>query len=105
VATPEGDEQAVVRELQEETGLRGVVVRLLFRQQISTGQCACFLVDVADPDSSTLGHDPELSASEQWLVDVRWFPILDKAGDFQVAEVLRAVTHMRSDEVSGPSAP
>lgn len=74
VGTAKRQEQAVVRELQEETGLRGVVVRLLFSHRISTGRCACFLVEVADPHSAGLGQDPELSASEQWLADVWWIP-------------------------------
>ena len=91
VGTAERHDQAVVRELQEETGLRGVVVRLLFRHRISTGQSACYLVEVADPHVAALGHDPELPASEQWLADVQWFPISDKAEDLQVAEVLRAL--------------
>lgn len=91
VGTAERHDEAVVRELQEETGLRGAVVRLLFSHRVSTGQSACYLVEVADPHAAALGNDPELPPNEQWLVDVRWFPIAEKAEDFQVAEVLRAL--------------
>ena len=66
---------AALRELQEETGLRGTVIR----QTAVTGSeqqdlTYTYLVDVGNQDPRT-GRDPEFGPREQILVEVRWLAL------------------------------
>ncbi len=76
-AVEEGEmpRDAALRELQEETGLRGTVVR----QTAVTGSLQqdvtyTYLVDVGNQQPRT-GRDPEFSQREQILVEIRWMPL------------------------------
>ena len=74
---------AALRELDEETGLNGRVVRRLFDD--------CFLVEVPPGSEAKLGHDPELPPDGQHLHGVKWFPLAEKRSDRQVARVIDAL--------------
>jgi aminoglycoside phosphotransferase (APT) family kinase protein/ADP-ribose pyrophosphatase YjhB (NUDIX family) len=77
---PEPD--AALRELREEAGLGGVVVRELYRRTYGMGREVCFLVDAGDEPAAT--DDPDVSA-------VGWLPLDDVADDWQVARVRAAL--------------
>src|SRR5688572_24914542 len=69
-------EAAVLRELAEETGLSGRIVRQLFALPYKYGLSTTYLVAVDNLTSLRLGHDPEeQGAAHQKLVDVAWQPI------------------------------
>jgi len=85
-------EDAAVRELAEETLLRGVVERHLYTTEGGDGAIErCYLVRVDPEEEATLGHDPELPSGEQELHGVAWLPLADLADDVQVALVLAAL--------------
>lgn len=96
----ESPEDAAVRELFEETGLRGVVVRHLF-----TDGSACFLVDVPDDAEAVLGFDPELPPDGQHLHDVRWFTFEEKRDDRQVRLVIPALGAYDDRDANRSDAP
>jgi 8-oxo-dGTP diphosphatase len=91
-------EDAVVREVAEETGLHGTVVRLLYQERPDHERDPvrehCFLLQVSDGDEPRLGYDPEESHIEsvsRMLQDVAWVPLDDMRGDIQVTAVLTAL--------------
>ena len=74
----ESPEAAALRELKEECGLTGAIIR-----QTSTGLSAAivgcdigytFLVDIGDQEPH-LGIDPELAGKEQILADLKWLKL------------------------------
>jgi ADP-ribose pyrophosphatase YjhB (NUDIX family) len=73
---------AALRELREEAGLGGIVVRELYRRTYGQGSEVCFLVETDDDPALT--GDPDISA-------VQWFPLDGLAGDLQVSRVLAAL--------------
>lgn len=88
----ESPEQAAVRELREETGLCGQVLRPLFDEAFGRGLCRCFLLAAAG--EAALGHDPEeshLAPAERMLQAVAWQPLAAFSGDRQVSRVLQAL--------------
>lgn len=92
----ETPEAAVVREVWEETGLTGSMVRFLWEETIDDGtkQCLCFLVEAATEHEAQLGFDPEqieLPAEERMLQDVEWHSLRSMKDDCQVAQVLRCL--------------
>ena len=76
-------EGAALRELREEAGLGGVVVRELYRRTYGQGSEVCFLVE--SEDEPALTQDPDITA-------VRWFPLDDLAHDMQVSRVRAALS-------------
>jgi 8-oxo-dGTP diphosphatase len=86
-------EDAAIRELAEETLLRGVVERHLFTRQLSDDGDVerCYLLRVDSEEEAALGHDPELPRGDQELHGVAWFPVADRADDVQVTLVLGAL--------------
>ena len=76
-------EGAALRELREEAGLGGVVVRELYRRTYGQGSEVCFLVE--SEDEPALTQDPDITA-------VRWFPLDDLAHDMQVSHVRAALS-------------
>lgn len=76
--------QAALRELDEETGLRGSIVRELYRLPLET----CFLCHVDAAQEPALGTDPELSGRPAMLTAVAWVPIARLTDDIQVRLVL-----------------
>lgn len=79
---PDEDEHAAtLRELREETGLTGAVVRELYRRTYGSGPEVCFLVESDGEPCST--EDADVS-------EVAWHP-LDTPDDLQLARVRRAL--------------
>jgi 8-oxo-dGTP pyrophosphatase MutT (NUDIX family) len=85
----EKPEEAALRELYEETGLNGKIVRFLFTMPYELGTSATFLVEI-DPDAQVvLGYDPEEEQEElKMLEDVAWFPVEDLSDHPEVQRVL-----------------
>lgn len=85
-------EDAVLREVREETGLYGTVVRPLYEGRYRYGPEHCFLVSVAEDEQPRLGHDPEeIGQPHQILTAVSWKPISSVADDHHVARVIEAL--------------
>lgn len=73
VMAGEAPEAAVVRELREETGLEGRVVRKLFTIPYKYGASTTFLVIVEPTAVPVLGFDPEeVGSAYQKLIAVAW---------------------------------
>lgn len=85
-------EAAVLRELNEETGLGGRVVRCLFTLPSSGGDHHCFQVEVDVNSEPILGFDPEIKPGEEpLLIAIGWFTLKEKAHDWQVAKVIESL--------------
>lgn len=78
----EADAEAALRELREETGLRGSEPRWLCDLPEP-----CFLVTVADDAEPRLDIDPSLPDASE-IVAVGWRPLADVTDDIQVAQVI-----------------
>ncbi len=90
--TGESPEVAVLRELYEETGLVGRIIRLLFTIPYKYGLSTTFLVEVDAGAETVLGVDPEeADADHRKLVDVAWLPVMDMRENPEVKEFLRAL--------------
>jgi 8-oxo-dGTP pyrophosphatase MutT (NUDIX family) len=88
----ETPEEAVVREVYEETRLRGTVLRSLLSHLYAHGEETVFLVEVADTEVARLGEDPEeRDRAHRVLSDVRWFHLDEVGNDVQVAKVRKAL--------------
>jgi 8-oxo-dGTP diphosphatase len=88
----ESPEDAIVREVQEETRLNGRVVRLLHAGRYSLGSESIYLVEVDASQQPTLGHDPEEDGLDHPLLrDIRWMPLAELANDHQMAPALEAL--------------
>jgi 8-oxo-dGTP diphosphatase len=71
----ETPEEAVLRELKEESGLEGRVKKPLFTYQHPQGPSTCFLVEVDPQAEAVLGYDPDLIDKPPRLVDITWLPL------------------------------
>ncbi len=71
--------QAAVRELEEETGLRGTIVREMFRRPSEMG----FLCAVTADQEPVLGFDPEVEDGSAMLQSLAWMPLVDLIDDVQ----------------------
>jgi 8-oxo-dGTP diphosphatase len=72
----ESAEEGALRELLEETGLRGRVVRWLFSIPYRLGTSSTFLVEIERGAEMQLGIDPEEAEMEhRKLIDVAWQPV------------------------------
>ena len=81
-----------MRELDEETGLKGEIVRFLFTIPYDLGTSATFLVEVNASAQVSLGYDPEeTQESRKTLEDVAWFPIKDVRDNVEVRHVLASI--------------
>lgn len=88
----EGWEAAAVRELFEETCLRGVVERHLFTRDLGVnGDERGYVVNVSEEQEPQLGSDPELLGGAQDLQAVAWIPLSELADDVQVRLVLKSL--------------
>ena len=87
----ETPEQAVVREVKEETGLDARAPSFLFDEPFAGGVCRCFLLNSDLAQEAALGYDPEethLPAADRLLQGVAWHPLDSKKGDGQVSKVI-----------------
>ena len=81
----ETKEEAVIREVLEETHLHVTVERQLYEISIDQGTETCFLVRcVSDSAVPRLGTDPELPLDQQELRAVRFHPLSNVQDDPQV---------------------
>ena len=89
VESGETKEEAVVREVLEETHLHVTVERQLYDISIDQGTETCFLVQHASGSSTPqLGIDPELPLDQQELRTVRFRPLKELQDDPQIARLL-----------------
>ncbi|GHO56705.1 hypothetical protein KSB_51800 [Ktedonobacter robiniae] len=71
----EKPEEAALRELEEETGLKGKMLHFLFTLPYDLGTSEIFLVEIDAQAEIALGYDPEDAGVEhKMLEDVAWFP-------------------------------
>jgi ADP-ribose pyrophosphatase YjhB (NUDIX family) len=88
----EKPEEAVLRELDEETRLKGKLVRFLFTMAYELGTSTTFLVEVAADAQASLGYDPEeTQEGYKMLEEVAWFPIKDARENPEVRQVLACI--------------
>lgn len=88
VESGETKEQAVVREVLEETHLHVTIERQLYEISIDQGTETCFLVRRALGSSAPrLGIDPELPFDQQELRTVRFRPLEELQNDPQIARL------------------
>lgn len=74
VEKDETPEQACIRELKEETGLHGTIIRPLsiaYKADLES-RTFSFLVDVDKDEEPIVGIDPEFEDGEQKINDVVW---------------------------------
>lgn len=93
----ETTEEAVIREVREETGLEVAVSRYLFEREYMGGASTskCYLMELASEQEASLGYDPEethLNEELRMLQEVAWHPLESMRDDFQVADVLRYIS-------------
>ncbi|HEX8237294.1 MAG TPA: NUDIX hydrolase [Abditibacteriaceae bacterium] len=97
IETGETPQQAVVREVLEETGLTATVSRLLFEEEYlqGTATCQCYLVEIDGKQEAQLGYDPEeahLQTSERLLQGVAWHALDSMKDDGQVSRVIECMS-------------
>ena len=110
----ETPEEAALRELQEETGVEGKILRPLtieYKPDLES-RIFTFLVEVAEDAVPMKGIDPELSMEEQSIIDVKWLamdeiPERDRAylfgaGMMRIPEFHDEVLLWKDDEISYP---
>jgi len=89
VESGETKEQAVMREVLEETHLHVTIERQLYEISIDQGTETCFLVRRALGSSvPRLGIDPELPFDQQELRTVHFRPLKELHDDPQIARLL-----------------
>ena len=85
----ESAENAAIRELKEETGLEGHIVRELFRIPYKYGKSTTFLAKVPGGGEPILGIDPEEQMEDhQKLIEVAWRPFDASLGSTEVRVML-----------------
>jgi 8-oxo-dGTP diphosphatase len=93
-------DQAVLREVLEETGLSGSVQRFLFDAPYIGGTSYCFLVIVPESEPAILGFDPEqtdLPVNERMLREIAWHTLSTMSDDKQVSQVIRILSSAIDD--------
>ncbi len=82
----ETPEEAALRELKEEGGVDGEIIRKLTIQfkPDNRGEVHTFLIRVSDEAVPSKGSDPELSDEEQTIISVEWLA-LDEIGEVDKA--------------------
>lgn len=100
----ETPEQAVVRELQEETCVQGTVVRPLYtlrsRTQWLDAIEHCYLVAVTAEQAPAVGLDPE-EPERGIFAEVAWRPLAEVGDDIQVSRVLAVLRRIGSAPGAG----
>ena len=88
VESHETKEEAIVREVLEETHLHVTVERQLYEISIDQGMETCFLVRrVMNSSELQLGIDPELPIDQQELRAVRFRPLNEMQNDPQISRL------------------
>jgi len=94
----EGFVQAIVREVQEETGLTVNVIRFLFERTCLSGAEErierCYLLEIVGDQQPQLGFDPEevhLEPNDRMLKAVQWLSLDKLRADIQVAKVMASL--------------
>ena len=106
--------EAALRELEEETGVTGKIIRPLtieYKPDLES-RIFTFLVEISEDAVPSKGIDPELSAEEQSIVDVKWKALneicerdrayLFGAGLMRVPEFHDEVIGWSEDQISYP---
>ncbi|MFD7715239.1 NUDIX hydrolase [Streptomyces sp. NPDC059814] len=90
----ESPEDAVVREVAEETGLTGVSVQYVYDVPYPSGWTACYRMDVA-PGEPRLGVDIGLACDCPRMTGLRWVPLgEDSSGNtYMVPPLLMSTGH------------
>jgi 8-oxo-dGTP pyrophosphatase MutT (NUDIX family) len=97
VEPDEEPEAAVLRELVEETGLTGRIVRQLFAIPYKYGLSTTYLVAVDNFSPLRLGYDPEEQGAEhQKLIDVAWHPIDTMSNNPEIKALTQALVTLAS---------
>jgi ADP-ribose pyrophosphatase YjhB (NUDIX family) len=113
VEAHEALEAAALRELREECGVAGQIVRKSAHSTDADGmETMTFLVEIGSQEPH-MGNDPEFSHADQILVDMRWMTLAEiperdraylwAAGLMCVPEFLEEVSHW-GDELSYPAS-
>ncbi|MGH9370075.1 MAG: NUDIX domain-containing protein [Vicinamibacterales bacterium] len=84
VEPAEDPADAARREVLEETGIELLDLDELFSDDRGT----CYLGTCSEDACAVIGSDPELAEAVQWIRDVRWFDLQEKADDWQISLVL-----------------
>ena len=73
----ETPEEAAVRELKEESGVEGRIIRKLSIQfkPDNRGEVHTFLIRIPEDAVPSKGSDPELSQEEQTIISVEWLSL------------------------------
>lgn len=110
----ETPEEAALRELEEEAGVKGEILRPLTVEYKPDGESCIysFLVAIAEEASPKKGIDPELSIEEQTIQGVKWLALheiperdrayLFGAGLMRIPEFHDEVLTWADEEISYP---
>ena len=91
VEADETPEEAVIREVKEETGLKTKISKFLFDEAFGDNICRCFLMEVDKDQQAQLGYDPEenhLESKDKMLQDILWHSLESMKNDCQVSLVI-----------------
>lgn len=99
-------ETAVLRELYEETGLTGCVIRWLFTIPYRLGHSTTFLVEVETNANASLGIDPEEQEHDfQKLAAVAWWPVAEVQSSPEVAVLQVVLGYLEKICAPPPASP
>jgi 8-oxo-dGTP diphosphatase len=88
----ESHEQALVREVFEETQLKAKVIKFLFDEAYSKGITYCYLAAIDGNGEARLGSDPEdfnKPPQDRILQEVKWLLMENMRNDRQVSKVMK----------------
>ncbi|WSL51571.1 NUDIX hydrolase (plasmid) [Streptomyces sp. NBC_01267] len=90
----ESPEDAVAREVAEETGLVGVAVQYVYDVPYPSGWTACYRMDVA-PGEPCLGVDAELTCDCPRMTGLSWVPLPGNPAEtgYMVPPLLMSTEH------------
>lgn len=108
----ETQEQAIRREVTEETGLTCTSVTAAFEFPYPSGHTTCFRVDVEADQEPRLGVDDDLECDCPRMVGLDWVPLPPRSGEMIAVPVMlmsapRSATMSRGDshETDAPRSP